>query len=83
MGYGSCANALEAIAKHVSIQDYVLTTGSLVAIKFTYSVPAGSTLNISGTGAKAIYYKGAPIQSNIIKIMILRYLFILVPYMNY
>lgn len=67
MGYGSCANALEAIAKHVSIQNYVLTTGSLVAIKFTYSVPAGSTLNISGTGAKAIYYKGAPIQSNIIK----------------
>ena len=67
MGYGSCANALEAITKHVSIQNYVLTTGSLVAIKFTYSVPANSTLNISGTGAKAIYYKGAPIQSNIIK----------------
>lgn len=67
MGYGSCANALEATAKHVSIQNYVLTTGSLVAIKFTYSVPANSTLNISGTGAKAIYYKGAPIQSNIIK----------------
>lgn len=67
MGYGSCANALEATAKNASIQDYVLTTGSLVAIRFTYSVPAGSTLNISGTGAKAIYYKGAPIQSNIIK----------------
>jgi hypothetical protein len=41
--------------------------GGIVAIKFSYDVPAGATLNINSKGAKAIYYKGAAITAGVIK----------------
>lgn len=67
IGYGYCSTALATLAKTATISNYRITIGGLVAIKFTYSVPANSTLNITSTGAKSIYYKGAAIQSNIIQ----------------
>lgn len=67
IGYTTCSTTLATATKTASLSNYVLTTGGLIAIKFTYSVIAGSTLNISSTGAKAIYYNGAAIQSNIIQ----------------
>ena len=67
IGYSSCSTELATLAKVVTIIEYKLKTGGLVAVKFTYSVPANSTLNITGTGAKAIYYNGTAIQSNVIQ----------------
>lgn len=66
-GYGTCSTAAATTAKTVSLSSYTLTTGGIVAIKFTYDVPANATLNINSKGAKAIYYKGAKIPAGVIK----------------
>ena len=65
--YANCTTAFIATAKTAAATNYKLVLGGLVAIKFTNSVIAHSTLNINGTGAKDIYYNGVAIQSNIIQ----------------
>lgn len=66
-GYGTCATAAATTAKAVTLSNYTLITGGIVAVKFTYDVPASATLNINSKGAKAIYYKGAAITADVIK----------------
>ena len=65
--YGTCSTDEATTAKTVAMSSYVLSTGGIVAIKFTNAVPAESTLNINGKGAEAIYYKGSAITDGIIK----------------
>ena len=67
IGYGTCATAAETTAKVVTLSNYVLATGGITAVKFTYEVPANATMNINSRGAKAIYYQGSPITAGIIK----------------
>lgn len=67
IGYGTCTTAESTKAKVSSISNYTLTAGGIVAIKFSHAVPAGSTLNITSKGAKAIYHKGAAIADGVIK----------------
>ena len=50
----------------VTLSSYALTTGGIVAVKFTYAVPASATMNINSKGAKAIYYRGAAIKAGVI-----------------
>ena len=38
-----------------------------MAVKFTYAVPANSTMNINSRGAKEIWHRGAKITANKIK----------------
>ena len=64
---GTCSTAAATTAKTSSITGYKLTTGNIVSIRFSNDVPAGATLNISSTGAKAIYYKNSAIPAGIIK----------------
>lgn len=66
-GYATCSTAAATTAKTASLSSYALTTGGVVAVKFTYSVPASATLNINSKGAKNIYYRGAAITANVIK----------------
>jgi len=66
-GYGECSTAEATLAKASTISSYALTAGGIVSIKFTYAVPANSTLNIRTRGAKAIYYHGAPITDGVIE----------------
>jgi hypothetical protein len=66
-GYGTCTTAAATAAKTASISSYALTTGGIVSIKFDNDVPAGSTLNITSKGAKAIYHRGAAITAGVIK----------------
>lgn len=66
-GYGTCATAEATAAKVVSLSNYALTVGGVIAVKFTYAVPASATLNINSKGAKPIYYRGAAITAGIIK----------------
>ena len=66
-GYGTCATAAATAAKVVTLSNYVLTTGGVVSVKFTYNVPASATMNVNSKGAKAIYYKGAAITANVIQ----------------
>ena len=66
-GYGTCSTAESTAAKAVTLSSYSLTTGGIVAVKFTYDVPANATLNINSKGAKAIYYRGAAITAGVIE----------------
>lgn len=64
--YGTCSTAAATAAKTVAVQDgkFSLETGARVAIKFTVTNTAASpTLNVSGTGAKAIMYRGSAISA--------------------
>lgn len=66
-GYATCSTAAATTAKVGSLSSYTLTTGGIVAVKFTYDVPASSTLNINSKGAKSIYHKGEAIKAGVIK----------------
>ena len=66
-GYGTCSTAEATTAKAVTLSSYTLIKGGIVAVKFTYAVPASATMNINSKGAKAIYYRGAAITAGVIK----------------
>lgn len=66
-GYATCDTAAATVAKVASLSSYSLTTGGIVAVRFTYDVPAGATLNINSKGAKAIYHRNAAIKAGVIK----------------
>lgn len=66
-GYATCSTDATTIAKTASLSKYSLETGGIVSVKFTYDVPAGSTLNVNSEGAQSIYYRGAAITDGIIK----------------
>lgn len=63
MYYGTCTTAAATAAKAVTVsadQNFTLTVGALVMVKFTNSNSASSvTLNVNSTGAKSIYYNNA------------------------
>lgn len=65
-GYATCATAEATTAKVATYQYYSLATGGIVAVKFTYAVPANATLNINSKGAKSIYYNNAAITAGVI-----------------
>ncbi|MGN0137549.1 MAG: hypothetical protein ACI381_02950, partial [Candidatus Methanomethylophilaceae archaeon] len=57
--FGTCSTAAATVAKTVAITGFTLATGARALIKFTVTNTAASpTLNINGTGAKAIQYRG-------------------------
>lgn len=59
-GYGTCDTAAATAAKTVSISNFTLVTGGMVAVKFTYgNTNTASTLNINNTGAKQIWFGSA------------------------
>ena len=66
-GYGTCSTAEATVAKVVALSSYALVTGGIVAVKFTYAVPASATMNVNSKGAKAIYYRGSAITAGVIK----------------
>ena len=62
--YGTCSTAAATAAKVVSLTGFTLVTGARVMVKFTVTNTAASpTLNVNGTGAKAIYYRGSAITA--------------------
>lgn len=65
-GYGTCTTAAATAAKVVTLSGYALVINGIVAVKFTYAVPASATMNINSKGAKPIYYKGAAITAGVI-----------------
>lgn len=59
-GYCTCSTAAATAAKTASLSNYTLTTGGIVAVRFTNGITVASpTLNINSKGAKSIYYNGA------------------------
>lgn len=60
--YGSCATATATVEKAVPCTGFVLSVGSRIIVKFTNTNTAASpTLNVNGTGAKSICYRGVAI----------------------
>ena len=66
-GYATCTTAAATAAKVATLSSYKLVTGGIVAVRFSYDVPASATLNVNSTGAKAIYYRNAAITAGVIK----------------
>lgn len=61
--HGTCGTAAGTSAKVVTIQGFRLIPNACITVRFTYGISAGSsTLNVSGTGAKAINYKGSTLK---------------------
>lgn len=66
-GYVTCSTAEATTAKVGTLASYALTLGGIVAVKFTYGVPANATLNINSKGAKKMFYRGSAITAGVIK----------------
>lgn len=66
-GYATCTTAAATTAKVATLSGYTKTLYGIVAVKFTYAVPANATLNINNRGASAIYYRGSAITAGVIK----------------
>ena len=64
--YGTCSTAKGTAAKVVDIDGFKLVTGALVWVRFTVTntaAVANLTLNVNGTGAKHIKYRGGNLGS--------------------
>ena len=62
--YGTCSTAAGTAAKTISLAGFTLVTGAIVTVKFTVTnTAANPTLNVNGTGAKAIMYRGSAISA--------------------
>ena len=62
--YGTCSTAAGTAAKTVTLANFVLATGAEVTVRFTVTNTASNpTLNVNGTGAKAIQYRNAAISA--------------------
>ena len=62
--YGVCSTSGSTAAKTVSCSGFNLVTGAEVTVKFNHTNTAlNPTLNVNGTGAKAVYYKGVALPS--------------------
>lgn len=65
--YGTCSTAAGTAAKTVDVDNFSLEMGARVLVKFTITNTAASpTLNVEGTGAKAIYYRGSAINAGVL-----------------
>jgi hypothetical protein len=62
--FATCSTAAATVAKTADCAGFVLAAGVEVTVLFTVTNTAASpTLNINGTGAKAIYYRNAAISA--------------------
>lgn len=73
---GTCSTAAATAAKTVTFEKFVLTTGAHIAVKFTIANTASNpTLNVSGTGAKAIRFNNANIPASYLKIGLYEFIY--------
>ncbi|MGN1149713.1 MAG: phage tail protein, partial [Sutterella sp.] len=62
--YAACSTAADTAAKTVTLSNFNLVTGSKLCVRFTVTNTASApTLNVNGTGAKPIKYRGNAISS--------------------
>lgn len=55
-GYGTSSTAAATVAKTVTLSNYDLTTGGIVAVKFSSGCTSLRSLNINSKGAKYVIY---------------------------
>lgn len=62
--YATCSTAAATAAKTVDVPGFSLAAGALVCVRFTVTnTAANASLNVNGTGAKAIRYRNAAISA--------------------
>ena len=62
--FGTCSTEAATAAKVVDLAGFTLVAGAKVAVKFTVTNSAANpTLNVNGSGAKPIFYRGAAIAA--------------------
>ena len=62
--YGTCSTAAATAAKTVALTGFTLVTGAIITVRFSATNSAANpTLNVNGTGAKAIRYRNAAITA--------------------
>ena len=62
--FGTCATEAATAAKVVTLAGFALVAGARVAVKFTVTnTAANPTLNVNGSGAKPVFYRGAAIAT--------------------
>ena len=62
--YGTSSTTAYTSTKDVTCSGYALTTGNRIAVKFSNRNTATSVyLNVNSTGAKQVYFRGAPIKA--------------------
>ena len=65
---GTCSTAVDTAAKEATIAGYELQRKSEIVLTFTNgNTASNTTLNINNKGAKAIYYKGLALGTDVIK----------------
>lgn len=65
INYAVCSTEADVPEKTVECSGFSLITGAEITVKFTVSNKAANpALNVNGTGAKPIYYRGAPINNS-------------------
>lgn len=63
-GLLDCSTAAATAAKEIAAEGFELSRGKLVRVVFAAdNTAADPTLNIGGTGAKAIWYRGKPVEA--------------------
>jgi len=62
--YGTCSTAAATAAKTVDCAGFSLVTGAEITVRFTVTnTAANPTLNVGGTGARPVYYRGSAIAA--------------------
>lgn len=65
INYASCTTPAATAAKAVNIPNFKLITGATISVKFENAVSVNnSTLNVTGSGNKPIFYHGNAIAAN-------------------
>lgn len=57
-GYGECTTAYSTNPKVVSISNFALQAGGIVAVQFTNGASSISSMNVNGTGNKTVKIRG-------------------------
>ena len=67
--FGVCGSKKADVAKVVDASGFQLNEGTRITVYFTWGNTAENiTLNVGGTGAKAVLYKNSPVPANFIQI---------------
>ena len=65
--YAVCSTAAATAAKTVNLTGFVLGVGARILVRFdTTNTAVNPTLNVNGTGAKAIRYKNATVTASVL-----------------
>ena len=65
--YAVCSTAAATAAKTVNLTGFVLEIGARILVRFdTTNTAVSPTLNVNGTGAKAIRYKNATVAASVL-----------------